>query len=55
MHLYIQEYLTFYTHNIHTNGIKNKEWTNTSQQLEICMFHEQAIYVRSTKMEKSFW
>ena len=35
MYLYIEEHLTFYIHNIHTNGIKKKEYTYVSQQLKI--------------------
>ena len=50
----MQEDLTIYMHNIHTNGITKKEYTNMSQQLEIytLLFHEQVEYGRGYKLEK---
>ena len=39
MHLYIQEHLTLYIHNIHANGIMKREKTNMSQQLEIYTYY----------------
>ena len=38
MHLYQQEYLPFYKHNIHNNSIKKKEYTNMSKQLKIYIY-----------------
>ena len=44
-HLYIKEHLIFYIHYIHTYGIKEKELTDMSQQLElyIYLFHKQGV------------
>ena len=39
MYLYIQEHLTFYVHNKYTYGIRNKEYTNMSQQLKMCTLY----------------
>ena len=46
MHLYMQEYLTFYSHNLHMSGIKIKEYMKMIQQLEIyayCSMKKQYI------------
>ena len=39
MHLYIEEHLIFYIHDVHTNGIKKKEYTNMFKQLKIYTYY----------------
>ena len=51
--LYVQEHLNFYINNIHTNGIKKKDYTNVSKQVEIyscCSMNKQ--YVQGIKTGK---
>ena len=54
MSMYIQEPLSFYIFDIHTNGIKKKEYTNVPQQLEIYAYfvYKQAVYVRVQKWKR---